>query len=137
MIHIYVTLLHSPQHNTHVDVETGYLSVFGLKANIMFYIQSYRIAHTSDHARHFSNCCNIYKVVYGNQLGSHCNQSDTQLFILLPELYEQTPSSLPHQTCTHAHTDMYALSHCAAFFFWGGGRGGLLEPVKQNNSQYI
>ena len=41
----------------------------------------------SDHARQFSNQCDINKVVYENWSDGHCNQSDTQLSALVLELY--------------------------------------------------
>jgi len=44
----------------------------------------------SDCMLHFSYWCDMYKeakVVHGNQSDNHCNQSDTQPSVLLPELY--------------------------------------------------
>ena len=87
----------------------------------------YRIVLDSDHPRQFSNRCNICKVakvVHREQSENHCNQSDSWLSKLLPELYQQTPSSTP--CLKHTHTFSHK-SLCCIF----------LEPVRQTSSQYV
>ena len=59
---------------------------------------------TSDHVRHFSSRCDIYKVVkvvHRNRSDNYCNRSDTRLSILL----------LLQHTHTHTHTHTYARTH--------------------------
>ena len=77
----------------------------------------------SDHTAHFSNRCDIYRVVklvHITPSDNHCNWPDTWLSILLLELYSQTPSSLPHldppppphtHTLTHTHSHIHSYRH--------------------------
>ena len=106
----------------------------------------------SDCVRHFSNRCDIFKVVkavHGKQLDSHPNWSDTQLSILVLEFYKQPPCSLPllecacthtstrpctgathtHTRATHTHTHANARTLSTVLCFW--------ELVRQNNSWYV
>ena len=105
----------------------------------------------SDHARHYSNLCDInkvVKVVHRNQSDSHWNQSSTWPSVLLLELYWQTNTLLPSPSRTHTHTHtrthghtpmdthththtMHSLSLSVPWAF------KVLEHVKQSNSQYI
>ena len=63
-----------------------------------------------------SDIYSMVKLVQGNQSDNHCNQSDTWLSIPVSELYQPTPSSIPHlkhthTTHTHTHTCMHAHTH--------------------------
>ena len=70
--------------------------------------------NVSDRTRHFSNWCDVYEeaeVVHGNWCDNHCNRSDTGPSMLLPELHQQPPCSLPCLEHTHTHTTTHAHSH--------------------------
>ena len=79
----------------------------------------YRIVLDSGHPRHFSNRCNsckVAKVVHRERSENHCNQLDSWPSVLLPELYQQTPSSTPCLKHTHTRMRTQSLtSHCAVF----------------------
>ena len=69
----------------------------------------------SNRARHFSNWCDVYeeaKVVHRNWWDNHCNRSDTGPSMLLPELYQQPPCSLPWLEHTHTHTQTDRQTEC-------------------------
>ena len=89
--------------------------------------------NVSDRARHFSNLCDIYKVVkvvHGNQLNNHCNQSDTWPSKLHTTRAVLANTKLPSPLKTHTHTHMHtharthacthkhthSTSHLAVFF---------------------
>ena len=70
--------------------------------------------NVNDHARLFSNLCDIYKmvnVVHGNQLNNHCNRSDTWLSILHTTRAVLANTKLPSPPKTHARTHARTHAH--------------------------